>query len=151
MSLDLVSPWKSLELLGTMNISTNTLELLMSAKWPCRGAMWFFGPISGLNFGRWILGGEFLDGEFFRGPLFLEKIGPKNSTQEFGSEIRASKIRLAEFGPKFGFRGCKIPCAEICPWSYVDPDVLQSGFGMMYFSSLGLAKSGKMPANFSAN
>ena len=48
----------------------------------------------------WILEGEFLDGEFLRGPLFLEKIGPKNSTQEFGSEIRASKIRLAEFGPK---------------------------------------------------
>ena len=76
-----------------------------------------FGPISGLNFGRWILGGEFLDGEFFRGPLFLEKIGPKTSTQAFGSEIRASKIRLAEFGPKFGLRRCKIPCAAICPWA----------------------------------
>ena len=32
-----------------------------------------FGPISGLNFGRRILGGEFLEGEFFRGPLLLEK------------------------------------------------------------------------------
>ena len=32
------------------------------------------------------------DGEFFRGPLFLVKIGPKNSTQEFGSEIRRPKF-----------------------------------------------------------
>ena len=76
----------------------------------------FFGPISGLNFGRWILGGEFLEGEFFRGPLLLEKTESKNSTQEFGSNIRAPKIRFPESGPKFGFRRCKIPSAEICPW-----------------------------------
>ena len=31
----------------------------------------FFGPISGLNFRCRILGGEFLDGEFFWGPLLL--------------------------------------------------------------------------------
>ena len=61
----------------------------------------FFGPISGLNFGRWILGGEFLEGEFFRGPLLLGKIEPKNSTPEFGSGIRASKIRFPEFGAHF--------------------------------------------------
>ena len=69
----------------------------------------------------WILEGEFWEVNFstvnFSGGLFSwKKIGPKNSTQEFGSKIRASKIRLAEFGPKFGFRRCKIPCAEICPW-----------------------------------
>ena len=75
----------------------------------------YFGPISGLNFGRWILRGEFLEGEFFRGPLLLEKKS-KNSAQEFGSKIRASKIRSPEFGPKFGFRRCKIPCADFCPW-----------------------------------
>ena len=45
-----------------------------------------FGPISGLSFGRWILGGEFLKGEFFRGPLLLEKsekVQPKNSGPKF--------------------------------------------------------------------
>ena len=73
----------------------------------------------------WILEGEFWEVNFstvnFSGGLFfffLEKIRPKNSTQEFGSEIRASRIRLADFGPKFGFRRCKIPCAEICPWRF---------------------------------
>ena len=55
------------------------------------------------------MGGEFLEGEFIRGPLLLERTESKNSTQEFGSKIRASKIRFAEFGPKFGFRRCKIP------------------------------------------
>ena len=43
----------------------------------------FFAPISGLNFGRWILGGVSLEGEF-SGGLFCwkkkdEKIRPKNS------------------------------------------------------------------------
>ena len=76
-----------------------------------------FGPISGLNFGRWILGGEFLEGEIFWGPLLIQKTESKNltmqktesnnSTQEFGSKIWARKIRFAEFSPKFGFRRCK--------------------------------------------
>ena len=57
------------------------------------------------------MGGEFLEGEFFRGPLLLEKKESKNSSQEFGSKIRASKIRFTEFGPEFGFRRRKIPCS----------------------------------------
>ena len=72
-------------------------------------------PISALNFGRSILGGEFLEGEFFRGHLLLDKTRSNNSTQEFGSKIWVSKICFPEFVPKFGFRRCKIPCAEICP------------------------------------
>ena len=71
--------------------------------------MWFFAPFLG-----WILGGEFLEGEFSGGgPLLLERKGWKNSTQELGSKSRASKIRFPEFGPKFGFRRCKIPCPEL--------------------------------------
>ena len=56
------------------------------------------------------MGGEFLEGEFFRGPLLLEK----NRVKKFDPKIRASKIRGAskirfpEFGPKFGFRRHKI-------------------------------------------
>ena len=73
----------------------------------------FFGTISGLNFQRWILGGEFLEGEFFGGPLLLEKTESKNSTQEFGFKIRASKIRFAEFGPKFAFRRRKNPLCRL--------------------------------------
>ena len=52
----------------------------------------FFGPISGLNFETWILGGEFLEGEFLRGPLLLakKKIRPKNSgVQNLFPRIRA--------------------------------------------------------------
>ena len=162
-----------------------------SAKWACRGVMWLYGPISGLNVGRWLFGGEFLEGEFFWGhfcskenriKIFSEppkrgrKMGAARKlsksvenifdtfwrflmffalrekrrkepkifltffwrfltffdvapfrwpllrsteylTQEFGSKIRASKIHFPEFGPKFGLRSCKIPCAETCPWA----------------------------------
>ena len=108
----------------------------------------------------WILGGEFLDGEFFRGPLFLERKGPKNSTQEFGSEIRASKIRLAEFGPKFGFRRCKIPCAEICPWLIPQeffpacigfvPGGMAGSFGQCHGHSLTFREQSLMSAKFFA-
>ena len=65
----------------------------------------FFRPISGVEFRK----GEFLEGEFFRRALLLEKTESINSTQEFGSKIRAYKIRFPEFGPKFGFRRRKIP------------------------------------------
>ena len=51
----------------------------------------------------------------FQGASLAVKTGSKNSTQEFGSKIRASKICFPDFGPKFGFRRCKIPCAESCP------------------------------------
>ena len=80
-----------------------------------RGNGEFFGPISGLNFGRWILGGEFLEGEFFWGPLLLEKTESKNSTREFGSKIRASEIRFPEFGPKSGSGGAKSPVRTFVP------------------------------------
>ena len=33
-------------------------------------------------------------------------------------DVWESKIRFAEFGPKFGLGRCKIPCAEICPWPF---------------------------------
>ena len=56
--------------------------------------------------------GESLEGEFLEGESFAGETGSKKSTQEFGS-----KICFPEFGPEFGFRRCKIPCAcaEICP------------------------------------
>ena len=40
----------------------------------------FFGPISRLDFGRLVLGGEVFESEFFWGPLLLEK-----QDHEFGS------------------------------------------------------------------
>ena len=46
-----------------------------------------------------------------------KKTGSKTSTQEFGSKIRASKIRFAEFGPKFGFRRCKSRVRKSVPES----------------------------------
>ena len=85
--------------------------------------MWIFlwPGFWAVSFGRWILrGGEFLEGEFFRGPLVLEKAEWKNATQEFGSNFRVSKVCFPEFGPKFGFRRpTKIPCADVCPWQCV--------------------------------
>ena len=78
--------------------------------------MWFFWPdfwvkFWKMSFGRWIL-----EGECFRRPLLLEiKTGWKKLTQEFGSSIRASKLRFAEFGPKFGFRRCKFPVQKFVP------------------------------------
>ena len=71
-----------------------------------------------VNFGRWIPWGW-----IFQGASVAGKTGLKNSTQEFGSKIRASKFRFPEFGPKFGFRRCKIPCAEIYPWHYSFQDL----------------------------
>ena len=55
------------------------------------------------------MGREFLEGEFFGGPLLLEKTVSKTLTQELVSKIQASKIRFPEFGPKLGFPRRKIP------------------------------------------
>ena len=71
--------------------------------------MWTFWPDFWVEFGRWILGGEFLEGEFFRGALLQEKTVSKNSTQEFGSKIRVSKIC-------YGFRRAQNPlCRKFVP------------------------------------
>ena len=91
----------------------------LSAKWPCRSAMWifqpeFWGEFFDVNFGRWISRGWIL-----RGLLLLENTGQKNPTPEFGPQIRGSKIRIPEFDPEFGFTRCKIPSAETCPWAIV--------------------------------
>ena len=79
--------------------------------------MWiFFCPISGLNFGRWILRDEFLEGEFFWGPLLLEKTGSKNSTQEFGRpKFGRPKFVSQNSGPNSGFGGAKSPVQKIVP------------------------------------
>ena len=61
------------------------------------------------------MGGEFLEREFFRGPLLLEKTESKNSTQEFGFKIRASKIRFTEFGLNSGSGGVKSPVQTVVP------------------------------------
>ena len=54
----------------------------------------FFGPISRLNFGRWILGSESLEGEFFRGPLSLDKRESKKSgVQNSGVQNLFPRIR----------------------------------------------------------
>ena len=82
-----------------------------SVKRPCRGAMWIFLPdfrveFWKVNFERWISWGWIFLGASF----LLEKIGSNNSTQEFGSKIRAPKIRFPEFGPpNSGFGGAKSP------------------------------------------
>ena len=51
----------------------------------------------------------------FLGAFLLEKKQNQKFDQEFGSRIRASKTRFPEFDPRFGFRRCKNPCAEVCP------------------------------------
>ena len=94
------------------------LDNLLSAKWPYTVTMWIFRPdfwaeFWKVNFGRWISRRW-----IFQGGSLLEKTESKNSTQEFGSKIRASKICFPEFGPKFGFRRRKIPCADFCPWPF---------------------------------
>ena len=64
------------------------------------------------------MGGELLEGEFFRGPLLLERTEAKNSTREFGSKIGGGG------GPKFvsrnsalnsGSRGAKSPVQTFGP------------------------------------
>ena len=66
------------------------------------------GPISGLNFGRWLLGGEFPEGEFFGG-FFCWTKGSKNSTQEFGSNNRASNFVSQNSAPNSGSGGAYNP------------------------------------------
>ena len=67
----------------------------LSAKWPCRSAMWMFQPefwvektveFFDVNFRRWNFSRV-----NFEGALCLEKTGPNNSTPEFGPKIRGSK------------------------------------------------------------
>ena len=63
-----------------LSVDKSALRINLSAKWPCRGAMWIF--LARLE-------GEFLEGEFFRGRFLLEenrirKIRPKNSGSKFG-------------------------------------------------------------------
>ena len=51
-----------------------------------------------------------------KGP-FLAQLAPFGSSPRLLSPCLdfPEKIRFPEFGPKFGFRRCKIPCADICP------------------------------------
>ena len=118
----LIERWHAVEGTGSEIFSQASWCLsIMSAKWPCRNAMWifqpeFWGEFFDVNFGRWISWAWIFEGALF----LLENIGPKNSTPEFGPKIRGSKIRIPEFGVEFGFTRCKIPSAETCPWHYVN-------------------------------
>ena len=84
-------PWPRKRKFQKLLFFKNPLKILNVYFWgdqpngPAEAPCEFFGPISGLNFGRWILGGEFLEGEFFRGPLLLAK---KNRVKQFDSRIR---------------------------------------------------------------
>ena len=59
--------------------------------------------------------GEFLEGEFFWGPLFLEKqaqkIRPRNSGPKFGRP----KFVSQNSGPNSGFGGAKSPVQKFVP------------------------------------
>ena len=106
-----------------------------------------FFQMSGLNFGRWIWGGEFswrwISWRWiFQGPPLLEKnrikkfdtrirvqnfgrpkfvskkTESKNSTQEFGFQNSGVQNSFPRIRPKFGFWRRTIPCAEFCPWAF---------------------------------
>ena len=62
----------------------------------------------------WILEGEFWEVNFLRVNFLGGLICWKNRMKNFDPRIRVFKVRL----PEFGFRRCKIPCAEICPWTF---------------------------------
>ena len=83
---------------------------IFSAKWPCRGALWFFEA----GFLGWILEGEFWEVNFWRvnfwGGLFCwrkqdQKIRPKNSGPKFGR----SKFVSQNSAPTSGSGGVKCP------------------------------------------
>ena len=93
---------------------------LCQSKGPAEVQCEFFGPTSGLNFGRWHLRGEFLEGEFFWGPLLLEKnrlkkFLPGNSGPKFGRP----KIVSQNSGPNSGFGGAKSPVQKFVPETLV--------------------------------
>ena len=75
----------------------------------------FFGPISGLNLGRWISGSEFLEGDFLGALSAGKKAGSKNSTQEFGSKIRRSKFVSQNSAPNSGSGRAKSPVKKFVP------------------------------------
>ena len=73
----------------------------------------FFGPISGLNFERWLSWVW-----IFLGPLGLEGIAAKHLTPEFGPQIRGSKIRRIR--PQIWVpQRHKNPSVERHPWQKV--------------------------------
>ena len=97
------------------------VRMVLSATWPAQVLCVFFWPdfwveFGEVNFGSWISRGWIFQGA----SLLLEKQDQKNRPKEFGSKIRVSKICCPEFGPKFGFRRRKIPCADFCPWVIVN-------------------------------
>ena len=76
----------------------------------------FIGPISGLNFGRLISGGEFLEGEFPGGGLFCWKNRIKNSIQEFGCpKFGRSKFVSQNSAPNSGSGGPTSPVRKYLP------------------------------------
>ena len=61
------------------------------------------------------MGGEFSRVNFSGGLFCWKKTESKTLTQEFGSKIRASKIRFQEFGPDFGSGGARSPVQTFVP------------------------------------
>ena len=89
------------------------------AKWPCRGAKSIFEPDFWVEFWKVNLGGEFLEGEFFWGPLLQKnkqnkKHRPKNSGPKFGRQ----KFVSQESAPNSGYRGAKSPVQKFVPHSF---------------------------------
>ena len=88
-------------------------------KGPCWGAMWIFWPDIWVEFWMMNLGSRISWGWIFQG---ASSAGKKNRIKKFDPRLRVRKSGVQnffpEFGPKFGFRRCKIPCAEICPWQF---------------------------------
>ena len=62
------------------------------------------------------MGGEFLEGEFFRGPASsLEKTESNNSTQEFGSKFGRPKFVSQNSALNSGSGGAKSPAQTLAP------------------------------------
>ena len=96
-----------------VNPSTQTGQNVHGTNGPAEGQCEFFGPDFWVEFWKVIFGRWISWGWIFLGAAFAGKPESKNSTWEFGSKIRASKICFPEFGPKFGFRRRKNPLCRL--------------------------------------
>ena len=93
--------WRSFDLRSNWPWSFREVpmeEFRMSAKWPCRGAMWIFWPdfwveFWKVNFGRWISQRWIFQGASFPGKNRTKKFDPRIRVRNSGVQNSFSRIR----------------------------------------------------------